>query len=338
MKSILDRSRYSKKTIDTFEIIAAYFIDVYYNHFYIEAKHLRNNGQVSSITEGYKRGLLAYGRAIDDHNMYKRILKNLHEFFQECGFSSITFSECIDHITKEFIPEDYYHLVSRNQKASILKMIICNSNSTFIEKIAQEYIKMIIDNHKEADNVRVMQDDFIELLIYEREKMYTLFITRGQSKGRNDAMIQAMQAEIKKLCAEKFSLKKMIIGLKKIILSKDSEVKSQNIKSQELEKKIQDLQLELDNLRSSSSTLRPSTPEKVTEPSTELDLFGPPEPKSETLVTAEPALHESVQEADEEETHALQKDDSSSDPKSKDDEIFKFSYDEQFGESLNDLF
>ena len=32
---IFDRNNYKKKTLDTFEILAAYFVDIYYNHVYI---------------------------------------------------------------------------------------------------------------------------------------------------------------------------------------------------------------------------------------------------------------------------------------------------------------
>ena len=57
---ILDRNNYSKKTLDTFEILAAYFIDIYYNHLYIEGNKLKTEKNVSSITEGYKHALNAF--------------------------------------------------------------------------------------------------------------------------------------------------------------------------------------------------------------------------------------------------------------------------------------
>jgi len=228
---ILDRHNYNKKTIDNFEILAAYFIDIYYNHLYIEAKKLRTDNAVSSVTEGYKHALKAYLKGVDNPKYFKKTLMGIHAYYIACGYTSMTFRECTESITNEFIPKDYYESVISSQKTSILKLVISESNKKMIFKVASEYLSMIIDNHLDETNLRILQDEYIDILILARENVYHRFIssetnTSSGTKG-NDILQAKMQREIKMLLTEKYQLKKTITDLKKIILKKDSQLISE---------------------------------------------------------------------------------------------------------------
>jgi prophage maintenance system killer protein len=225
---ILDRHNYNKKTIDNFEILAAYFIDIYYNHLYIEAKKLRTDSAVSSVTEGYKHALKAYLKGVDNPKYFKKTLMGIHGYYTACGYTSMTFRECTETITKEFIPKDYYESVISSQKTAILKMVISESNKKMIFKIASEYLSMIIDNHLDETNLRILQDEYIDILILARENVYHRFIssetnTSNNTKG-NDILQAKMQREIKVLLTEKYQLKKTITDLKKLILKKENQL------------------------------------------------------------------------------------------------------------------
>lgn len=225
---ILDRSQYSKKTLDTFEILAAYFVDIYYNHLFAEGKKLRTNKAVNSITDGYKHALNAYIQGIENPRSYKRTLVGIHSFFISSGFTSLSFPDCIEKVTEEFIPKDYYASVSKQQKISILKLIICQSNKVFIERLVKNFLKFVIDTHGEEDNIRVLQDIFIDILMLERENIYHRFIstqTKNDRAAPQNSLVTAMQTEIKKLCGEKFELKKLTTSLKKIIINKEIEIR-----------------------------------------------------------------------------------------------------------------
>jgi cell division protein FtsB len=225
---IFDKSNYKKKTLDTFEILGAYFVDIYYNHLYIEAKKLRTSGSVSSITEGYKHTLNAFLQGVENPKLYKKTLMGIHTYFVSSGLTSISFAECIERITEEFIPQDYYNSVSKIQKTSILKLVISQSNKAMIEKIARRFLNLIIDNHDEVANIRVLQDEFIDVLILEREGIYHRFISTQTKTATvshsSTQLIETMRTEIKKLCAEKYDLKKMVTNLKKIIIKKEYEL------------------------------------------------------------------------------------------------------------------
>jgi hypothetical protein len=221
-----NRSDYSKRTIDTFELMSVYFIDIYYNHLYVEAKNLRNDAKASSITEGYKHALNAFILGIENNKHYKKTLVGIHDsFVMHGGFIHLSFAECISKITDEFIPMDYLSVVTKQQKITILNMVICQVNRTFVERIVRKFMRMIIDNHSEQDNPRLLQDEFVDLLILQRENIYHKFIDKQAKKTDptlSSKVVESMQAEIKKLYGEKYELKKNITKMKKIIITKEA--------------------------------------------------------------------------------------------------------------------
>ena len=257
-EGIFDRSSYSKKTLDTFEIITAYFVDIFYNHLFLEAKKLRTNKSVDSITEGYKHALNAFLQGIENPKLYKKTLVGIHSFFISSGFSSITFAECIERITSEFIPKDYYSIVSNQQKISILKLVICQSNKTFVETLVKRFLSMVIDNHNEADNIRIMQDKFIDILMIERENLFNRFITNQNKNTKSNphtSLTEAMQSEIKRLCKEKFELKKLITNIKKIIVKKETELQQQILHNKEYKTIIANLENQILEMQANQSVI-----------------------------------------------------------------------------------
>ena len=60
------RSTYSSTTISIFQIVGAYFVDVYYNHLYTEAVKFKTDGKVASVTEGYRHATFAFLSALDN--------------------------------------------------------------------------------------------------------------------------------------------------------------------------------------------------------------------------------------------------------------------------------
>jgi hypothetical protein len=256
---IFDRSNYSKKTLDTFEITTAYFVDIYYNHLYIEAKKLRTNKNVSSITEGYKHALNAFMQGIENPKLYKKTLIGIHGFFEASGILGISFADCIERITTEFIPKDYYDSVTKSQKTSLLKHVLCQSNKMFIEKLVRKFLPLIIDNHSDQDNIRILQDEFIDVIIMERENVYHLFISAQTNTVKSTikpATVEAMQNEIKILYKDRFELKRTTTLLKKIILKKDNEVKQLTSENSELKNENVDLYDKISKLEEELSALQ----------------------------------------------------------------------------------
>lgn len=255
---LFDRHNYSSKTIENYEIMSAYFVDIFYNHLYTEAKKLKVNGAVGSITEGYKHTLNAFLKGLTNPNLYKKSIIGIHHYFITIGFASISFSACIDKLTKEFIPTDYFNSLTSTQKMGVFRMVINQSVKNFIKKIVDEHMVKIIDHHQEKDNVRLLQDDFINCLILEREGMYQRFIATQTKTNKNETvnrlLAEKMQNEIKRLVKEKYEQQKQLAYLKKAYLSKKESENKLNELVNELKGQISALQSKQSHLTKQESS------------------------------------------------------------------------------------
>jgi hypothetical protein len=243
---ILDRNNYSVKTIENFEIVSAYYIDIFYNHLYTEAKKLHATGTVSSVTEGYKHTLNAFLKSMSNPKLYKKSVAGIHRYYMSIGFGTISFSKCIDRLVQDFVPNDYFTSLSFQRKMSVLHMVLSQSIKSLIRKIVDSHMIKIIDFHKEKDNARVLQDEFIDCLILEREGMFQRFIASQTKTNKNETvnrlLAERMQAEIKKLVKEKYEQKKQIIILKKAYIQKKESENRQSELISDLQQKIKSLE------------------------------------------------------------------------------------------------
>jgi len=243
---ILDRRNYSTKTMENFEIMSAYYVDIFYNHLYTEAKKLKVNGSVASVTEGYKHTLNAFLKGLTNPKLYKKSISGLHHYFITIGFASISYSKCIDRLTSDFVPTDYFNSLTFTQKIGVLRLILNQSMKSFIRKIVDEHMSKIIDYHKDKDNVRLLQDDFIDCLILEREGFYQRFIATQTKTNKNETvnrlLAEKMQVEIKRLVKEKYDQKRQINILKRAYITKKENENKLNEIIIELKNKIQTLE------------------------------------------------------------------------------------------------
>ena len=257
---ILDRRNYSGKTLETFEVMSAFYVDIFYNHLYIEAKKLKAKGNVSSITEGYKYALNAFLKSLSNPELYKKSIVGVHDYFIKTGFNTLSFSKCIDRITHEFVPTDYFSELSTGKKMGILRLVINQALKSLIRKIASDHMSKIIDYHKEVENVRILQDELIDCFIMEREGMYQRFISDNTQTNKNESvnrgLAERMQSEIKKLVREKYSLEKSIKLMKKYIITKKAEEKKQTTLIKKMADKWKTVDSEKEALRSTINELQ----------------------------------------------------------------------------------
>jgi hypothetical protein len=244
---LFDRTQYSPKTLETFEIMSAYYVDIFYNHLYTEAKKIKANGSVPSVTEGYKHTLNAFLKSLENPKLYKKSIVGLHHYFISVGFVSISFSNFIDKLTKEFIPIDYSVSLTSTKKMGVLRIVLSQSVKSFIRKIVNDYMSKIIDFHTEVDNVRLLQDELIDCFIIQREGMFQRFISEKTHINKNEvvdhALAEKMHSEIKRLIKEKYEQQKNIINIKKIFLKKNEE-------NNKLKEVIGDLRSQIYNITS----------------------------------------------------------------------------------------
>jgi hypothetical protein len=225
---LYEKSSYSSRTISIYQIVGAYFVDVYYNHIYAEAIKFKNSGRVNSITEGYRHGTFAFLSALDSKSKstykpskYNTLLVGINEYFiKHTCFSSLTLGECMDKIVREFIPDDYFKALDNDQKRNVLRKVLTNTLREFTKVVIEEFLLAIIDNHEELENIEAMKERIVDLFIDEREKIFHDFIT-SHSNTSNDKVdrkfAEKMKAEIIKLNEEKLQLLALIKSQKEEI-------------------------------------------------------------------------------------------------------------------------
>nr|QQV29428.1 hypothetical protein K-LCC10_0173 [Kaumoebavirus] len=194
--------QYSATTLSMFEIIGAYFVDVYYNHLYDTAKTYKGRKEVSTITEGYKKAVVNYlkGFADKEKNWYLESVKGLHKYFQTfTKFSYIMLDEMYDKILSEIVPEDYIEDLNKVEKNFLIRQLLVKTLQAFTTETVCQNFKMIIDNHGNVDDVRYLQDCFIEIILAERDKIFSNFLNKNKHEMVPAALCKKLQAEIKKL-------------------------------------------------------------------------------------------------------------------------------------------
>lgn len=196
-------NKYSKRTISTFEIIGSFVVDVYYNHLYHEAKKLHAFGKVESTTEGYKCEISTYIKSLSHPDHYKKTLLGVHRYYSTTTkFTNITFSDCMNSISKQFMPEDLHESMSESQKDGMIRVVLTAAIKNFsVEILKGKLLKMIIDDHDSDGIVRTLQDAMVECLVFEREKMYQKIFSSQNGVEKDAGVSSKMRKTIEELMA-----------------------------------------------------------------------------------------------------------------------------------------
>jgi hypothetical protein len=212
------RGNYSKRALSTFEIVGSFIVDLYYNGFYQEAKKIRIEGRVESITDGYKHAIKAYLNSFENPESYRKTIVGIHKYYYTTTrFESISFSECVNEIVKHFIPDDFFDSTTNQQRDGILRMVLMNSVKQFSSDVlCSNLLDTLIDNHSEQGIVRRMQDKMVQALMFEREKMFQkIFNVSNKPKDGGDfTIVMKMKSEVVKLVKENYSLTSKYAKLK----------------------------------------------------------------------------------------------------------------------------
>ena len=228
---IVDRSRYSKHTIDLFEVISAYYTQLFYVHFYEEGKSLKINGKVDSITDGYRHVVKHFISEYEKHDIFKRFLNDLCEYYIDCGFSHLLLTDFVHLVIREVLPDEYFKELSKHQCSVIIYRLFRSVVREFASHILNEYMSFIIDNRADKDKPRVLQDDFIDLLLLQKNQMLTKINNAeiktdqrmqeqmvNKMRGTIQRMLEQMQKqeqEIARLRQENYKLKTIVVRINK---------------------------------------------------------------------------------------------------------------------------
>lgn len=216
----LNRQNYSNKTISVFEIVGAYFVDIFYNHLYLTSKKNHklypSDSRTRSLTDEYKLALDAYYTGITkDQKYYEKTIKGILESYRTfTKFSTISMSDFIDDLLQQYLPEEHFKVLNSNEKFFFLNKILTSVVEQFINKVSQIHMmKMIIDDHDNENNTRQWVDAIVDIQIIQREETFNMFIKLNRGKSHVDDRIDA--EVVKKITEDRTKLWKQVQELLK---------------------------------------------------------------------------------------------------------------------------
>ena len=210
-KLLFDRSKYSHSTLSNFQIIAAFLADVFYNHLYLEAIKIKTSGKTKTLTEGYIYSCSVFYKVLNyksketyQPKKYEELLTGINQYYHDwTALTTQTLSECIDRIVKELVPTDYYATLDRDQKRIIIRDAMANVLHRTTKIIIEDYMKLIIDFHKEKANVEAIKERIVDILLEYREKTYLKFSGVPQEEPIDKKIIDKIKNEVNVLRTEK---------------------------------------------------------------------------------------------------------------------------------------
>lgn len=296
----MNKANYSQTMISTFEIIACYFVDIFYNHLYLNAQdsHRIHGSKTSSLTEEYKKAIRAYEYGIrKDNKYYQKTIKGVLDYYRTyTRFSTIGLAEFIDRVLGQFLPEEHFSVLTDQEKEFFLNQIITNLITEFTTAVLDiKMLKSVIDNHWSDHNTRKWIDKFVDIQILEHEKLFKNFLRQVTRKSPNYVESDVAEKlredrdklweQVQQLLGQKCSLEAELAKAKKIVEKLFSELKSRkelesgnddklqklaedNNELAEKNRQILDensqLRAEIDNLREQLDYLRADAPAEET--------------------------------------------------------------------------
>lgn len=216
-------SHYDKETLSKLDIISSFYIDIFINKLYEKAITIKtDNSSIASLTEAYRVAISTYIQFSKKAEYYKVFIQGISYYTSiSTKYQNMNYKETIDFYCKELIPHSYYKSVSEQQKNNMLNMVITNCLAIFAEKIMTNYIVKIIDFHEDLhDHIGIMQEDFLKIILTQRDKCYSRFINPNvQNKTINIESYNAIKSKFDGLITDKQNLAKEVENKNKIILT-----------------------------------------------------------------------------------------------------------------------
>ena len=207
-------NKYSQLTLSKFDIIGSYFVNLYYNEFYIKAKNLKNQSAYSNITEAYKNLLSSYVEFSKQQDFFKQIVKGIHTYcISTTRYTTMSHKECIDFMVSEFVPTNLWDSLRENQKNKLFHDSLINCIKEFTENIILNHLYIIIDNHDKDENIIILQDLFLTIILVEKDKIFSKFINPNKDN------LQLFKKKIQQIIVDK---KKIIED--NLLLSKKNDI------------------------------------------------------------------------------------------------------------------
>ena len=130
-----------------FQAVGAFFVNKYYYILYSSAKSNVTNG---TVTDTYTANLREFCSGIKNmEQCYRRVADDLHKYCKRSPrFSNLLYSEFIDKFMESFVPDDYFEVLTRDNKEEIFCRVITELATGLANfSIRSDNLRKIVDNH-----------------------------------------------------------------------------------------------------------------------------------------------------------------------------------------------
>jgi len=176
-----------RKTVieSTFELLAGFVVNRFYNDIYASAAEKFNRKNSASITTTYVDLISTYARAIDDPTYIPNEIKMLLDFYQaKTAFTSITLREMEDKICSCFVPPDHFSAMASHDKDRVTIDILAHIIKLTANFIINGGIGGVIDDRGNSImHVRKLMDANVVWLSEKRENLYKRFASHVIAAG-----------------------------------------------------------------------------------------------------------------------------------------------------------
>lgn len=186
------------KTLDAratsiFEIIGSYFVDVYFNHIYHNAK--ADTISRESLTDKYIDRVSAYSLSLkNEAACYATIAAELHKYFVLQSNNHVLFPEFIRIVVEATIPQRLIRNITDGDRMALFNIMISDLVSNLSVQIVRgSMLKKIVTYHGDdsAKTVRTLQDIAMSIMSMTRQKILSNFLADATQAAKVPAIDHA---------------------------------------------------------------------------------------------------------------------------------------------------
>lgn len=266
----------SSRTLSIFEILAAHFVNITYSKLHSRAISLKEEQKVSSITEGYIGCIKKYEKIFNnydksDSHFYNNSILEVYQYHIKVTRNNLlALDDYISMIVAQFVPEQFQDGLNRKQKYILLHDVLSKTISHFISSILSEkMLKIIIDDYKNSNNARMLQDVFVDILTMQRKRLFLRFYKKSDPHSTNNEMMDLLKQKVIDLVKNNAHLKADLQKSQNEVLSLKDDLQKYKLFAEHCKLRISEREKEIIKLNSKFKT-------NIAPP--ELPSFEPPKP------------------------------------------------------------
>lgn len=169
-------NKQQEKIISLLDVAGSTIVDIFYNHMYDRAIAMKEKTE-HNITDCYRSAIVDYVKDSNTIEFYKVLMNSIHYYTRVSTiYHSISLVECINLFASLFVPDVYLKSLTEKQKNDILSMVLRETIVSFSNELLSTYLVIIIDEHQDDTNVKILQDVILKRLIQHRDENYSKFV------------------------------------------------------------------------------------------------------------------------------------------------------------------